>query len=179
MKTFRRPVRRSIAFGILLAATALWAQDAAPPTVDLGSHKPEENVSTPSPSPSPAPSLPDVSQLDQIFHQNSLGKEADDRKFHIEWRRLANQATNDPAVIAAKAEVGTARTDLEKRHKLRAYYDTYYGRMRAMAATAEMKATLDTLKEAHLSQINQPRVRPASDGALPTPTPPKKHKKKE
>src|SRR4051794_40666805 len=89
-------------------AMALHAQDAAPPTVDLGARKPDENMANPTAS--PTPSLPDVSKLDEIFHQNSLGKEADERKFHIEWRRLANQAINDPDVIAAKAEVKRAGT---------------------------------------------------------------------
>ena len=163
-------------------SVSVLGQDAAPPTVDLSSHKPAENNTEPtnSPAPAPTPSLPDVSQLDQVFHQNSLGKVADQQKFHVEWRRLANQAVNDPAVIAAKAAVETARTDLEKRQRLRVYYDTYYGRMRAMAGTAEMKAALDEQKQTHLSQINQPRVRPDTDAGLPTPIPARKqHKKKD
>ncbi len=159
------------------AISILHGQDAAPPTVDLGPRPLEE--STPSAQPSVSPNLPEVSKLDEAFNQTSLGKEADDRRLHLEWRRLANQAVNDPAVIAAKAVIEKADTDLEKRQRLRAYYDIYYGRMRAMAATAEMKAALDSFREAHQSQTNQPRVRPASDGALPTPTPARKaHKKK-
>ena len=153
------------------------AQDAAPPSVDFGSRKNEQNV--PAPAPSVPPDLPELSQLDQVFKRTSLGKEADERRLHIEWRHLANQAANDPDVVAAKTVVHSAHTDLEKRQLLREYYNLYYGRMRARAATAEMKTALDQLKEAHLSQINQPRVRPATDGALPTPTPEHKHKNKK
>ena len=149
------------------------AQDAAPPNVDFDSR------SAPSPTPSVLPNVPELSQLDQVFKQTSLGKEADERRLHIEWRRLANQAMNDPDVIAAKSVVHSAHTDLEKRQRLREYYDIYYGRMRARATSAEMKTALDELKAAHLTQINQPRVRPATDGALPTPTPDKHKGKKE
>jgi putative endonuclease len=151
------------------------AQDAAPPSVDFDLRKNEQNVPAPAPV---SPNIPELSQLDQVFKKTSLGKEADERRLHVEWRHLANQATNDPNVVAAKSVVHSARTDLEKRQLLREYYNIYYGRMRASAATAEMKAALDELKAAHLSHINQPRVRPATDGALPTPTP-EEHKHKD
>src|SRR4029077_2055863 len=92
----------------------------------------------------PSPEIPDIARLDEIFKQSSLGKDADDRRLHLEWRRLANQAANDPRVAAAKSAVELARTDLEKRQRLRAYYEIYYGRMRTLAASGEMRAALNT-----------------------------------
>lgn len=125
----------------------------------------------------PSPSVPELSQIDQIFKQTSLGKEADERRLHMEWRQLANRVINDPEVVAAKKSAESARTDLEKRERLRTYYNVYYGKMRALASSADMKAALDQQKSAHLSQINQPRVRPSTDSSLPTPTPsPRKHR---
>src|SRR5690349_147307 len=108
----------------------------------------------------PNTNVPELSQLDQVFKQTSLGKEADERRLHLEWRQLANRVVNDPEVIAAKKSAASARTDLEKRERLRTYYDIYYGKMRALASSSEMKKALDTLKNDHLSYINQPRVRP-------------------
>ncbi|MEP7014426.1 MAG: hypothetical protein ABI925_03210 [Verrucomicrobiota bacterium] len=162
-------------FASMMLLATLRGQDAAPPSVDLGSRQTDEP--TTSPRPSASPNLPDVSQLDEYFKESSLGKAADDRKLHVEWRRLANQAASDPEVIEAKAVVEKAHTDIEKRQRLRTYYDVYYGRMRAMAATAEMKTALDSFKTEHLSHINQPRVRHETDGALPTPTPNRKEHK--
>ena len=95
-----------------------------------------------------------------------MGKAADDFKSHLEWRKLANQAVGDPAVVAAKAAAGAAKTDLEKRAKLKIYYNLYYGRMGSFAATPELKAYVEGMKAAHLAVLAQPRVRP-------TPTPAK------
>ena len=106
------------------------------------------------------------------------GKEADERRLHIEWRQLANQVVNDPDIVAAKRSAGSARTDLEKRQRLRDYYELYYGRMRMLARSAEMKTALDQLKTAHLSQLTQAKVRHESDEALPTPSPTPKKKQK-
>ena len=152
----------------------LRAQEAA--DVDLhprGAESPAPDV-----QPAPSASIPELSQIDEIFRQTSLGKEADERKLHIEWRQLANRMTNDPEVIAAKKSAESPRTDLEKRERLRAYYDIYYGKMRALASSDEMKRALDAMKQEHLSHINQPRVRHLTDAALPTPTPtPRRHHK--
>jgi hypothetical protein len=135
--------------------------------------------SPPLPSTAPEPTIPERAQIDEIFKQTSLGKEADERRLHLEWRDLANRVVNDPDVVAAKRAADTARTDLEKRQLLRTYYDLYYGRMRAMASSPEMKKSLDELKLAHLSRTSQRRVRPEEDADLPTPSPsPKKKEKK-
>ena len=96
---------------------------------------------------------------------------------HIEWRQLQNQIVNEPDIVAAKRLAESARTDLEKRQRLRDYYDLYYGRMRVQARSAEMKTALDQLKIAHLSQTSQARVRHESDSDLPRPSPTPKKKK--
>ena len=181
--------------GIILAAlisTAqiLHGQEAAPPSVDLyeGQNQPEA-AATPLSEPN-GPELPEISQLDQTFSKpKSLGKDADAFRVHLEWRELKNRIVNDPTVQAAKAYAQAARTDLEKRNRLRAYYDIYYERMSALATTPEIKLALQVLKTTHQYLLAQPRVRPSPtpEGATPTPTPsgtpaPKKpahkHKKK-
>jgi hypothetical protein len=132
----------------------------------------------PSPSATPQATVPERAQIDEIFKQTSLGKEADERRLHIEWRQLQNQIVNEPDIVAAKRSAESARTDLEKRQRLRDYYDLYYGRMRVQARSAEMKTALDELKMAHLSQITQARVRHETDSILPTPSPTPKKKQK-
>jgi hypothetical protein len=178
--------------GLIVSATlasvalVMLGQEAAPPSVDLysGQNQPE---ATPSPEPN-GPELPEISQLDQTFSKpKSLGKEADELRVHVEWRQLKNRTVNDPAVQAAKAYAQAARTDLEKRNRLRDYYNIYYQRMSALATTPEIKLALQALKTSHESLLSQPRVRPSPtpEGATPTPTiaPAKKkqaqkHKKK-
>jgi len=183
-------------YGVIILATLISAalmmhgQEAAPPSVDLyeGQEQPEATV-TPSPLPN-GPELPEISQLDQTFSKpKSLGKDADALRLHIEWRQLKNRIVNDPAVQMAKAYAQAARTDLEKRERLSAYYEVYYQRMSALATTPEIKLTLQVLKASHQGLLAQPRVRPSptAEGATPTPMPsgtpaPKKpahkHKKK-
>jgi hypothetical protein len=124
-----------------------------------------------------APKIPERAQIDEVFKQTSLGKEADERRLHIEWRQLQNQVVNDSDILVAKRAADTAPTDLEKRERLRDYYNLYYGRMRVLARSSEMKAALDQLKTTHLSQLSQARVRHDTDLQLPTPTPTPKKKK--
>ena len=133
-------------------------------------------VPAPVPSPSREPSIPERSQIDEIFKQTSLGKEADERRLHLEWRQLANRIANDGDIIAAKKSVERAHTDLEKRQRLRDYYDLYYGRMHEFAKSSEMRTALDQLRVAHISQTAQPHVRSSEDSALPTPSPTPKKK---
>ncbi|MGH8100659.1 MAG: hypothetical protein ACREIW_05135 [Chthoniobacterales bacterium] len=159
------------AFGLLLRA-----QDAAPPQVDL--KVPEVPAATPLPS----PDVPDISKIDEIFKQTSLGKQADEQRLHIQWRQLANEVANDPEVIAAKAATHGLRTDLEKRQRLRAYYKVYYERMKAKATSDDIRLAIEQLKASHVSMTAQPRVRPETDGtaATPPPAPPKqkRHQKR-
>ena len=128
-------------------------------------------------SSSPEPKIPERSQIDQIFKETSLGKEADERRLHIEWRQLQNQVINDRDIVAAKREAGAARTDFEKRERLRNYYEIYYGRMRVMARSSEMRTAIDQLKMQHIGQLTQAKVRHETDSELPTPSPTPKKKK--
>ena len=150
------------------AALIIHAQEAAPPSVDLyeGQEQPE---ATPSPPPN-GPELPELKQLDQSFKPPSLGADADRAKLHVEWRQLRNRTVNDAAVQAAKAFAQAAPTDLEKRKRLREYYDIYYQRMSALATTPEIKLALQALKTVHEGLLAQPRVRPTPPGS-PTPRP--------
>jgi len=181
-------------YGLIISATLigvalmLHGQDAAPPNVDLYEEQ-DQLEPTPSPEPPNGPELPEISQLDQNFSKpRSLGPQADELRVHKEWRQLKNRTVNDPEVQAAKAYAQAARTDLEKRNRLRNYYNVYYQRMSALAATPEIKLALQALKTSHQGLLAQPRVRPTPDTSTPSPTPsattaPKKpadkHKKKK
>ena len=151
------------------AIPILNGQDAAPPDVDLYSGQKQPGITPtaiPSLEPNGPPDVPELSQLDEAFKkQTSLGKEADQRRLHIEWRKLKNQVVNDPSIRAAKAFAMAARTDLEKRNRLRNYYNLYYDRMSALASSAEVKLALNALKTTYFKSIDQPRVRPS-----PTPS---------
>ncbi|MFN2540713.1 MAG: hypothetical protein ABR514_00895 [Chthoniobacterales bacterium] len=149
------------------------AQEAARPTVDLSTkaagQTPVAAAVTPTPTPAPAPELPDLpelSKLDEIFKQTSLGTKADESRMHIEWRRLRNRVTNDPDVIAARKAADTAHTDFEKRDRLRHYYSVYYARMEALTDRADIKAGLQDMKARHVGLADQNRVRPS-----PSPSP--------
>jgi hypothetical protein len=164
-------------YGLIISATlvtpalTLRGQDAAPPAVDLyATEKEPEFTATPYPEPN-GPNFPEISQLDQAFKKKSLGKEVDARRLRIEWRELRNRVENNPEVRAAKAAALAARTDLEKRNRLRDYYNIYYEQMSALASSAEMKVALQGFKASHLVRLSQPRVRPSMDGASPTPKP--------
>jgi hypothetical protein len=162
-------------------------QEAAPPSVDLLPDQGTPAEEEPSPSlPPNGPELPELKELDESFKPKSLGKDADALQIHVLWRELKNRTVNDPEVQAAKKYAQTAPTDLEKRNRLRNYYDIYYRRMSALATTPELKLVLETLKSVHQNLLAQPRVRPSPTAEIsgtpsPTPTSPpvkKKHKEK-
>ena len=164
---------------LLLVAVAIRAQEAAPPSVDL-----YEGQELPEASPTPAlppngPELSDLKQLDETFKPPSLGTDAEATKLRVEWRQLRNRTVNDPVVKAAKAYAQSARTDLEKRQRLREYYNVYYQRMSALTSDAGIKLALEAFRNNHQSLLAQPRVRPTPvpEGATPTPTPGKPAKK--
>ena len=71
-------------------------------------------------------------------------------------------------MVSAKAATTTAKTDLEKRVRLRAYYNIYYAHMQALASSPEVKSYLDGKKAAVLESLAQHRVRPSSS---PQPSP--------
>ena len=124
--------------------------------------------------------MPDLSQLEQVFEKTTPGKEVELYRAHVEWRRLKNLTVNDPAVVSAKAAAEAAKTDLEKRKLLSVYYKAFYARMRALASTPQMVTYLDSMRDAHLTLLEQPRVRPdlqfttkttPASGASPSPIP--------
>jgi hypothetical protein len=172
---------------LLVAAFAMLGQEAAPPSVDLlpDQGPPEEEETSPSPPPN-GPELPELKELDESFKPKSLGKDADVLRMHVLWRELKNRTVNDSEVQAAKKYAQAARTDLEKRNRLRAYYELYYQRMTALATTPELKLVLQTMKTVHQGILAQPRVRPSPTLEItgtPSPTPTstpvkKKHKEK-
>jgi hypothetical protein len=120
----------------------------------------EPSPLVPNTSPEPKKSAPPIAELDAAFKHSSLGQAAEEQRLHVEWRQLQNRVANDPEVVAAKAATKTARTDLEKRNLLRAYYKIYYAHMQALASTPEIKAYLDGKKNAALGSLDQPHVRP-------------------
>jgi hypothetical protein len=161
---------RFIALFFALTLQAL-AQDAAQPAVDLQSKVDE--LPAPAISPSPPPALPELSALDEAFKQTTLGKDADEMRLRIEMRKLQNDVVNDPDIVSAKAAAGAASTDLEKRDRLRDYYDLYYGRMSSKTSNPGLKAAIEKEKREHMTLLSQPRVRPGSG------EPPPKQKRKE
>jgi hypothetical protein len=172
-----------ILFGmVLIAALVMHGQEAAPPSVDLFPKQEE-----PSPTlPPNGPELPDLKQLDDNFVKpKSLGTDADVLQVQALWRQLKNRTVNDPDVQAAKKYAEAARTDLEKRNRLRDYYEIYYQRMSALATTPELKLALQAQKAGHQAILAQPRVRPSptpEPSGTPSPTPtstPFKKKAKE
>jgi hypothetical protein len=167
---------------LLIAALMMHGQEAAPPSVDLF---PKEVEPSPTPPPN-GPELPDLKQLDDNFKKpKSLGKAADELQVHALWRQLKNRTVNDPEVQAAQKYAQAARTDLEKRKRLKSYYDIYYQRMSALATTPELKLALQAQKDGHQGMLAQPRVRPSptpEPSGTPSPTPtstPVKKKPKE
>jgi hypothetical protein len=174
--------------GLLIAALIMHGQEAAPPSVDLF---PEQEEEGPSPTPPPnGPELPGLKQLDERFKPKSLGTDADALQVHALWRQLKNRTVNDPDVQAAKKYAQAARTDLEKRKRLRTYYEIYYQRMSALATTPELKLALQALKDNYQNMLAQPKVRPSptpEPSGTPSPTPtstpfkkkPKEKKKKK
>jgi hypothetical protein len=170
-----------VSTALLIAALMMHGQEAAPPSVDLF---PKQEEVSPTPPPN-GPELPELKQLDESFKPKSLGKDADALQMHVLWRELKNRIVNDPEVQAAKKYAQAARTDLEKRNRLRNYYEVYYQRMSALATTPELKLALQALKDTHENMLAQPRVRPSPTpefSGTPSPTPtstPVKKKNKE
>jgi hypothetical protein len=121
-------------------------------------------------SPAAAKIAPALSQLDAVFQRSPLAQAAEAERLHLEWRQLQNRAAYDPEVVAAKEATTTAKTDREKRVRLRAYYSIYYAHMEALASTPEVKNYLEGQKAAVLNSLAQPRVRPT-----PTPRPSPAH----
>lgn len=103
---------------------------------------------------------PALSELDAAFQKSPLAQEAEEQRLHLEWRQLQNRVAHDPEVAAAKAATTTARTDQEKRVRLRAYYNIYYAHMLALASSPDVKGYLNGKKAGALEGLAQHRVRP-------------------
>jgi hypothetical protein len=119
------------------------------------------------------PNLPELSQLDELFKQTSMGKEADEQRLRVEWRQLKNQLANDPDFIAARHAAEKTRTDLQKRERLRSYYRLYFAKIRLLTMSPEMKQRIDGMEAGHLGSTAQSRVRPSpspSPSASPSPS---------
>jgi len=150
-----------VAASMPMMAASVFAQAAV-----SSSTNPQESA-TPQISPAPpqteapAPRIPALDELDQAFKQSSLGKAADEARLHAQWRELSNRFINDHDLVEARANAGRAKTDLEKRHRLRAYYTMFYDRMRAQAGSPELKNYIDTHKTRYLALLAQNRVRPS------------------
>jgi len=150
-----------VAASLLGTAASVLAQAAV-----SSSTNPQENATpqispAPPPNEGPAPRIPALDELDQAFKQSSLGKAADEARLHAQWRELSNRIINDHDLVGARAEAERAKTDLEKRRRLRAYYTMFYDRMRAQAGSQELKSYIDTHKAQHLVLLAQNRVRPS------------------
>ena len=79
--------------------------------------------------------------------------------------------------MEAKAAASSARTDFDKREKLREYYNINYGLMSKRASSSALKTAIEQERLKHVSLLAQPRVRPGV-GESPVPTPHKKKHKK-
>jgi hypothetical protein len=130
---------------------------------------PDDILPAPDLSPKPTPAQPGttIPQLDESFQEKPLSAESENRRLHIEWRKLRNRVQNDAEVRAALARAEAARTDLEKRKLLARYFEIFFGKMMAIAP-ADMKGYLQAKKAEHLAALPQPSVRPSG---LPAPTP--------
>ena len=157
----------------LIAALSMLLTKAAFGQAAVSSSTHPQASATPQISPTPsieesAPRIPEIDELDQAFKQTSLGKAADESRLRAQCRELSNRIINDPELVAARTKADKMKTDLAKRQQLRLYYTMFYDRMRAQAASPELKNYIDTRKTQHLGSTAQNRVRP-SPGPAATP----------
>ena len=177
---------RLILLSLTIAPTVLRAQSPPAPN-DNSSPAPKAEIS-PAPSPSasaaveppslippdilsapaslpPIPAAPDLGQLNSFFKQTSLGKAADEHRLHLQMSELETRIRNDADLHAMKAAANEAPTDLERRRRLRAYYELYYRKLRGLASTTDLKAYLTAQEAAHELTLLQPHVRHETDEA--------------
>ena len=111
------------------------------------------------------PAAPALELLNNFFKQNSMGKAADEHRLHVQMAELEVKIRNDEDLHALKAFANRASTDLERRHRLRTYYEAYFKKLRALTATPELKTYLTAQEASHERLLLQPRVRHATDEA--------------
>ena len=111
------------------------------------------------------PSGPDLQTLNALFKQSSLGKAADEHRLHLQMAELETRIRNDEDLHALKAAANKARTDLERRHGLKVYYQLYFQKLRALASTPDLRDYLRAQETARQASLLQPRVRHETDEA--------------
>ena len=121
---------------------------------------PDELMRAPTDPRPPTADVPTIPQLDDSFKAGPRGPAATELQMNVEWRKLRNRLQNDAQLKAALARAEAAPNDLEKRRLLANYYDVYYGRMIALAATPELKKFVAQRKAESLASLKQPKVRP-------------------
>jgi len=114
------------------------------------------------------PAGPDLQKLNALFKQSSLGKAADEHRLHLQMVSLETRIRNDEGLHALKMSADKARTDLERRHWLRAYYQHYFKKLKALASTPDLQDYLRAQEAAREASLLQPRVRPETDEAEAT-----------
>src|SRR5437016_14028177 len=150
-----------VAASMPMMAASVFAQAAVSSSTNPQETARPQISPTPPQNEGPAPRIPAIEELHQAFKQSSLGKALDEAHLHAQWRELSNRIINDRDLVEARARAGKAKTDLEKRQRLRAYYTTFYDRMRSEAGSQELKSYIDTHKTQHLALLAQNRVRPS------------------
>jgi hypothetical protein len=111
------------------------------------------------------PAAPELQMLNDFFKQTSLGKVADEKRLHLELARLETRIRNDQTLHALRAAADTAPTDLERRHRLKTYYEAYYGKLRALATAPDLQGYIVAQKASHQMTLLQPHVRHQTDEA--------------
>ena len=111
------------------------------------------------------PSAPEIEQLNSYFKSTSLGKKADEHRLHVQMVGLEARIRNDEDLRALKAAALAAPTDLERRHGLKEYYERYFGKLRALAPSPDLKDYLNAQEATRKLSLLQPRVRHESDEA--------------
>ncbi len=111
------------------------------------------------------PAAPEIELLKSYFKTTSLGKAADEHRLHVQMVALEAGIRNDEDLRVIKALAMQAPTDLERRHRLKEYYGRYFGKLRALATTPDLKEYLTAQEATHKLTLLQPRVRHETDEA--------------
>jgi hypothetical protein len=148
------------------ATTTPASSPSVRPQLNLPDIPIEPQPLVPNTSPTPKKSVPSIQELDTAFQHSSLGAAVEEQRLHLEWRKLKNQASDDPEVVAAKKAIDRARTDPEKRDLTRAYYKIFYAHMLALADAPDLRNYLEQKKNEAINGLAQPHLRPE-----PTPRP--------
>jgi len=147
-----------------LAASVATPSPSATAAVEPPSLIPPNILPAPNSLP-PIPAAPELELLNSFFKTTSLGKAADEHRLHLQMAALETRIRNDEDLHGLKASALKAPTDLERRHRLKAYYEIYFKKLRARATTPDLKAYLDTQEATHKMSLLQPRVRHEADEA--------------